>query len=251
MKVSKRCYAVTGLGYTAPWCVNAGFVVGDETTLVLDTGANWLAGATIHGYATAARPGNRMLVLNLEKHFDHVGGNGYFAERGIEILGHTACERTEAEFRAEKAEFNAAIPNATRRARGEAEAFYVNTRLTNPVRRIAEDTSLDLGGCAVEILLTPGHTATNLSAWVPGEGVLYAGDCLISGYLPNLDAGSSENWRTWLRSLDRLEALTPRAVVAGHGAVTTGGDVQRMIRIVRATLEGSVKAGVSPTAGRG
>ena len=243
---------MTGLGYSPPWCVNAGFVVGNETTLVLDTGGNWLAGATVHGYASAVRPANRLLVLNLEKHFDHIGGNGYFAERGAEILGHVACQRSAAEFREEKAEFNATIPNATRRARGEAEAFFVNTRLTNPgERRITEDTRLDLGGCEVEILLTPGHTPTNLSAWVADERVLYAGDCLISGYLANLDDGGPEEWRTWLRSLDRISALEPRVVVAGHGAVMTGSDVPRMIRNVRATLEGAVKAGVSPTGERG
>ena len=28
MKVSSRCYAVTGLGYIPPWEVNAGFAVG-------------------------------------------------------------------------------------------------------------------------------------------------------------------------------------------------------------------------------
>ena len=49
MRVSNRCYAVTGLGYLAPWCVNAGFVAGSEVTLVVDTGANALAAATIYG----------------------------------------------------------------------------------------------------------------------------------------------------------------------------------------------------------
>jgi glyoxylase-like metal-dependent hydrolase (beta-lactamase superfamily II) len=62
------------------------FVVGQHTTLVVDTGANALAAATIHGYATVARPGNRLVVIDTEKHFDHLGGNGYFRERGAESL---------------------------------------------------------------------------------------------------------------------------------------------------------------------
>src|SRR5450755_31912 len=73
MQLSSRCYAVTGLGYSAPWCVNAGFVTGDELTLVVDTGANRLAAQSIHGYASAARPGNQLRVINTEKHFDHIG----------------------------------------------------------------------------------------------------------------------------------------------------------------------------------
>lgn len=96
MKISNRCYAVTGLGYSAPWCVNAGFIAGDATTLVVDTGGNRLAAATIHGYAEATRPGNELLVINTEKHFDHIGGNSFFRRRGIDIWGHAAIRRTEA-----------------------------------------------------------------------------------------------------------------------------------------------------------
>ena len=40
MRLSNRCFAVTGLCYLPPWSVNAGFVTGDETTLIIDTGAN-------------------------------------------------------------------------------------------------------------------------------------------------------------------------------------------------------------------
>ena len=77
MRLSNRCYAVTGLAYSAPWCVNAGFIAGDKITLVVDTGANALAAQSIHGYASAARPSNQLRVINTEKHFDHIGGNSF------------------------------------------------------------------------------------------------------------------------------------------------------------------------------
>ena len=51
-----------------------------HTTLIVDAAANALAAATIHGYATIARPGNRLGVIDTEKHFDHIGGNAYFRE---------------------------------------------------------------------------------------------------------------------------------------------------------------------------
>jgi len=243
MRISQRCYAVTGLGLIPPWCVNAGFVTGDETTLIADTGANAFAAATIHGYAEAARPGNRMMVLNLEKHFDHIGGNSYFRERGIDVFGHPAIERTEQEFANEIAEFNAAIPNPVRRAHEEARAFYAGTVLMNPNRRIAGDTTLDLGGCEARVLLTPGHTATNLSVFVPADGVLFSGDCLVNGFLPNLDAGTVDDWRTWLGSLHRIASLRPRAIVPGHGHVVSGDGVAQLIDSVRGVLEQSIAAG--------
>ena len=248
MRLSPHCYAVTGLGYAPPWCVNAGFVVGDETTLVVDTGANTLAGQTVHGYAMAVRPGNRLWAVNTEKHFDHVGGNGYLRAQGAEIWGHVGIARTSAEFEAEIAEFNATVPNPRRRERGEAAAFFHDTGVANPDHPIDREMRFDLGGCGVEMLLTPGHTLTNLSVWVPEDRVLYTGDCLIAEYLPNLDAGTPEDWRVWLESIDRLEALHPEVVAMGHGPVARGDGVRQAVDTVRRVLRESIERGCSPTA---
>jgi glyoxylase-like metal-dependent hydrolase (beta-lactamase superfamily II) len=230
--------------------VNAGFVVGDNLTLVVDTGANALAAQTVHGYASAARPGNQLRVINTEKHFDHIGGNGFFRERGIDVRGHVGAVRTPDEFQAEIAEINDSISNPARRERGEARAFFHGTHLVNPNRQIDSDTRFDLCGCTVEILLTPGHTPGNLSVWVPDDGVLFTGDCLISEYLPNLDAGTPADWRIWLESLKRIELLKPAIVVAGHGPVARGDEIQAIVDTVRRVLIESIARGYSPTAER-
>jgi glyoxylase-like metal-dependent hydrolase (beta-lactamase superfamily II) len=247
LRLAPRCFAVTGLGYLPPWTVNAGFVTGEETTLIIDTGANAAAAATIHGYASVARPANRLLVLDTERHFDHIGGNGYFRERGMDVFGHSSIQRSDHEFRSEIAEFNAEISNPTRRARHEAEIFYHGTRLANPNRPITEDARMNLGAFEIEIILTPGHTPSNISVYVPSDGVLFCGDCLVNGYLPNLDAGSVADWRLWLKSLDRIAALAPRIVVPGHGPVATGGEVPRLTESIREVLLRSIEAGLSPT----
>ena len=251
MRLSTRCFAVTGLGYVPPWSVNAGLVAGEHTTLVVDTGANALAAATIHGYASAVRPGNHLLVIDTERHFDHIGGNGYFREHGIDVYGHASIDRTDDEFRAEVAEFNAAIPDAVRRGWGEAEVFYRGTILANPNRPLRDDTILDLGDCTAEILLTPGHTPSNLSVYVPADGVLFCGDCLANGYVPNLDCGTKPDWQRWLESLDRLSRLDLRAIVPGHGPVAAGTAVPRLIESVRHELERAIATGISPTARAG
>ena len=247
MKVAEHCYAVTGLGYVPPWSVNAGFICGDDLTLIVDTGACALAAATIHGYALTARPANRLAVINTERHFDHIGGNSYFRDHGLDVYGHILLRRTEDEFRAEMDEFNSLISNATRQARHEAAAFYAGTRLENPNRPIAQDTRLDLGQCDVEIVLTPGHTPANLSVWVPGDRVLFSADCLTNHYLPNLDSGNATDWHRWLLSLDRIEQLQPAVVVPGHGPVAIGDDVSRLIETTRAVLEQALVNGYSPT----
>ena len=220
--------------------MNAGFVVGDAETLIVDTGANTLAAGTIHGYASTARPGNTLRGINTEKHFDHIGGNGFFRDRGIDVWGHSGIARTEAEFQSEIDEFNAAIPNRARRDLGEAHVFFHGTRLQNPNRVVYEDTLFVLGGCRAEILLTPGHTPANLSVWVPEDRVLFTGDCLIVKYAPNLDSGSTADWTVWLDSIDRIERLNPAIVVAGHGPVATGDEVHVVIDTVRRVLREAI-----------
>ena len=128
---------------------------------------------------TLPPPGDKLRVVNTEKHVDHIGGNGYFRELGIDIWGHSGIARTPGEFQAEIAELNDAIPDPVRRARVEAQAFFHRANPANPTCPIQNDTTFDLGGLRVEILLTPGHTPTNLSVWVPDDGVLFTGDCLI------------------------------------------------------------------------
>lgn len=248
MRLSDRCFAVTGLGYLPPWTVNAGFIAGDETTLIIDTGANAAAASTIHGYASLARPSNRLMVLNTERHFDHIGGNAFFRDLGIDVYGHASIQRTEDEFRGEVDEFNAQIPNAARRAHQEAQVFYHQTPLANPNCPIAQDSRLDLGNCEIEILLTPGHTPTNISVWVPSGEVLYCGDCLVNGYLPNLDAGGPDDWLVWLNSLDRIDELAPQTVMPGHGPVAAGSQAADLIASVRDVLTRAIQRGRSPTA---
>jgi glyoxylase-like metal-dependent hydrolase (beta-lactamase superfamily II) len=241
MQISPRCFAVTGLAYIPPWSVNAGFIAGQEMTLVVDTGANALAAATIHGYASAVRPSNGIMVVNTEKHFDHIGGNSYFRDRGMDVYGHSEVERSEAEFREQVAEFRGAIPEVERR--GEEHAFYLDTRLENPNKAIRDDAVFDLGGCPVEVFLTPGHTSTNISIYVPGDRVLYCGDCVVNAYAPNLAAaGGRTGWQQWLQSLDRLERLAPKVLVPGHGPVAAGDDVARILAGVRQVLQRAADA---------
>jgi glyoxylase-like metal-dependent hydrolase (beta-lactamase superfamily II) len=236
MRVSEHCYAVTGLGYCAPWSVNAGFVTGGHTTLLVDAGANALAAATVHGYACAARPENHLIAVNTERHFDHIGGNGYYRERGIDIYGHPAVVRTPEEFRAEIIGFAAGISDSDRKERGEEQVFYQGTYLTNPNLPVEEDMRFDLGDLLALALLTPGHTPSNLSIYAPDDGVLFCGDALVSGYAPNLQGGGPAEWRQWLKSIDRIEEMSPRVVVPGHGAVARGDGVFRLIDSVRGCL---------------
>ena len=242
MKLSKHCYLISGLAVEPPWAVNAGFIVGRHTTMIVDTGSNRLSAQTIFGYAVCAKPDNKLMVANTEPHFDHMGGNGFFLGRNIDVYAHSGVERKYEAFLQNKEDFNNTIPNAVRRGRREADVFFYGTELANPNRVLSPGETVDLGEIGVTALSTPGHTPQNISLFVASEGVLYCGDCVVTGYLPNLEAGGVPDWERWLASLEVLEKLGPETIVPGHGYTVTGHvqigiELDNMKTIIRKAIE--------------
>jgi glyoxylase-like metal-dependent hydrolase (beta-lactamase superfamily II) len=76
------------LGYSPPWAINSGFVVGSEKTLIIDSGPMYLAAQTIYGYAKNIKRENELVVVNTEKHFDHIGGNFLSKKKELKIYAH-------------------------------------------------------------------------------------------------------------------------------------------------------------------
>jgi glyoxylase-like metal-dependent hydrolase (beta-lactamase superfamily II) len=232
MRITAHAYAVTGLGFIPPWSVNAGFIVGCDRTLVVDTGPSAHAGRTILGYARAVRPGNVILAVDTERHTDHLLGNGIFRDEGIDVYGHASIRRDAADLAAEIEELNRCIPQPGRRERGEGAVFFKGTRVENPNRTIDAETALDLGGFEARLFPTPGHTGTNLSVFSLPDRVLFTGDCVVDGYAPNLD-DPGMNRADWMESLDRLAALRAEVLVPGHGEILTGSAVASGIERMR------------------
>ena len=83
-----------------------------------------------------------------------------------------------------------------------------------------EGAELSLEGEALNVIEL-GHTDTSHSTalHVPALGLVVSGDCVYNEthlYLAECDQNARSEW---LRALDRIEALRPTAVVAGHGVL--------------------------------
>jgi glyoxylase-like metal-dependent hydrolase (beta-lactamase superfamily II) len=59
-------------------------------------------------------------------------------------------------------------------------------------------------------------TGSTTSLHVPSVGLVVAGDVVYAGIHPYLAETDTASREEWISALDRLEALSPRAVVAGH-----------------------------------
>jgi glyoxylase-like metal-dependent hydrolase (beta-lactamase superfamily II) len=76
---------------------------------------------------------------------------------------------------------------------------------------------IDLEGNKL-IVVRVGHTDTDDSTClhVPSIGLVAAGDAVYNGIHPFLNESTRQNRLEWIAALDKIDALKPSAVVAGH-----------------------------------
>jgi glyoxylase-like metal-dependent hydrolase (beta-lactamase superfamily II) len=179
---------------------NAGFVVGDDSVLVVDT---FLAAPAAEELLAEIRKRTPLPVrwaVNTHYHLDHLGGNAVLARAGAAIV---AQENVRAWTRTENLKFR---PN-------QKEAIESLT-LPNVTYREGGLT-LWLGSRRVDVFFRAGHTGGDSIVSVPEAGVVFAGDLFWNATLPNLiDADTA----AWVKTLDGfLEQFPAAAFVAGHG----------------------------------
>ena len=94
----------------------------------------------------------------------------------------------------------------------------VPSQLLTP--EVLEGDKLSLEGEELRVI-NLGHTdtANSTALHIPSIGLVISGDAVYNNTHPYL-AECDENARgEWLRALDKIEALLPKAVVAGHGVL--------------------------------
>mgnify|MGYP003577253471 CR=1 FL=1 len=93
-----------------------------------------------------------------------------------------------------------------------------------------DDTAIDLGGCCLRALHTPGHVSGALCYYEPDRQLLFTADTLFAGgILGGIFASGSNSDYLW--SLRRLQSLRIRAFFPGHGrnSQTPHDDIERGI----------------------
>ena len=80
-----------------------------------------------------------------------------------------------------------------------------------------EDEELELEGHKL-VAVNTGRTDTAHSTClhVPSIGLIVAGDAVYNGIHPYLGETDTQSRLEWISTLDKLEALKPKAVIAGH-----------------------------------
>ena len=199
-----------------PLVPNVGIVLGRERALVVDTAMGPANGGRIKAFADELA-GERELLLTIT-HFHPEHGFGAQAFGGATIVYNRAQLE---EFHEKGAGYLEMF-----RTFGESLARELEgVELVEPDDVYdGELCELDLGGRRLE-LRTWGlaHTRGDQVAFLPEERILFTGDLVeercfaIFPYFPPDDV--DVDGERWISVLERLEALEPKIVVPGHGAV--------------------------------
>jgi glyoxylase-like metal-dependent hydrolase (beta-lactamase superfamily II) len=113
-----------------------------------------------------------------------------------------------------------------------------------------EDNELELEGHKL-VAMNAGRTDTAHSTclYVPSIGLIVGGDAVYNGIHPYLGETDAQSRLEWISTLDKLEALKPKAVVAGH-KVPDNDDDPRIIAETRQYLRDFNRLNTATTTAR-
>jgi glyoxylase-like metal-dependent hydrolase (beta-lactamase superfamily II) len=195
--------------------VNSFLIVGSQRAVLFDSGLGVGRIGVVVGKLTSLP----VTVINSHTHFDHVGGNGEFAD-----VRNLADAYSLANARGEVAESLAAYASTTLDEDsmcGALPAGVTSREYVIPTWRaaahVADGELLDLGGRSVEVVRTPGHTPDSICLLDRANGLLFTGDTYYSGeiYLWAPET-SVAGYTASIARLVRLESGL-KLLLAAHG----------------------------------
>jgi glyoxylase-like metal-dependent hydrolase (beta-lactamase superfamily II) len=191
---------------------NAGFVIGDDSVLVVDSFFTTDAAKALVAEIRKLTPKPIRYVVNTHYHIDHTGGDAVLREAGAVIIAHRNVRKWVHDENVHL--FGDRITDA-RRAQ--------IAQLVLPDIGIDKDMTVWLGSRPVEIRMVEGHTGGDLLVSVPDAKVLFCGDMLWNHVSPNIIDG---NVAKWIASTSAFPATPHSDFVPGHGDVATAKDVE-------------------------
>ncbi len=166
-------------------------LIGRTRALLIDAGATW--SHDIHT-AVATLTNLPVTVIPTHLHFDHTDGLRYFHSIALIDLPETRSRVRNGMVHLSRYEYMGWF-------------LPVGPPVFHVTEWVKPDGFIDLGGRRVQVLWTPGHTATSVSVYDPGEKLLFAGDFIyptsLYAFLPDSSLSSYET------TVNRLLAVLP------------------------------------------
>ena len=187
---------------------NIGFIVGDKSILVIDTGGTPSIGEALHKKINDISNLPISYVVITHSHPDHYFGTNVFINKSIDIIGHSKLQRSlDANFEFYK---NLQLVNTRDQSVKEFENFKI-TKVVN----VDKNLSIDLGNRVVEIKAWPsGHTDNDLSIFDKKTRTLWTENIFIRR-TPSIRASV----KGWKKNLEETSKMDVNLIIPGHGPV--------------------------------
>jgi cyclase len=186
---------------------NPGFVVTSEGVVVIDTPQR--PTDAIAFKEEIEKKGAVQYLINTESHGDHFTGNFFFDVPCIAHEG-TRAAIANASLEVVKDRISMIDPEFKKKL----DDYQVRV----PSITFDKSMTLRLGEHEFQLLLTPGHTASETSVYVPQERIVFTGDNIFYKVQSFLHEAVPLEW---LESLERLKELDVDYYIPGHGEVCT------------------------------
>jgi glyoxylase-like metal-dependent hydrolase (beta-lactamase superfamily II) len=184
-----------------------GFVVTDTGVVLIDSGASKAGAALIEKAVASVTDKPVTHVINTGSQDHRWLGNGYFADKGAQVIALARTVDTQQRFASQHME---QLQTVLKTRLDGTRPFHA------PAPVDGNAAVLSIGGVDLHLRwLGDAHFPGDAVVWLPAEGVLYSGDLVyverLLGVLPWSDAAA------WREAFGRMEALAPRHIVPGHG----------------------------------
>jgi glyoxylase-like metal-dependent hydrolase (beta-lactamase superfamily II) len=213
VKVSDHVWAIMG------W-PNIGIVVGENATLVVDTGLGPRNGATAARVAKRLAPDNKLYLTTTHFHPEHAGGDSGFPAGTILIR--PKVQQDEMDKHGEE------MIQLFASRKDQWRELLTNVKLRAPDKTFDTELRLDLGGGVTARLLWFGgaHTKGDELTFVEPDKTLISGDVVQNKVVPNIsrDGGTPSSW---IAVLDQVEKLGAAHVLPTHSSVGDGSLVAK------------------------
>lgn len=238
---------------------NAGIIDLGDRTIVIDPFISPIAARDLEKHAEFLTGKPVSIVLNLDPHSDHTGGNQVFFP-SANIIGTPNARKYIEDHFDEEFEYNKKttpeelkqIQNqlkvASEKEKVELKLFeaqsraliesFPELRMTPPDITIRD--TMVIYGPKRKIIVIPtgtGHTTGDMVVYLPEEKIIFMSDQLFVERHPYLGDGDPESL---IRNLKTILELKPVIAVPGHGPVGNTNSIHAMIDYIE-TLTGMVR----------
>ncbi len=225
-RLSDGVYALMS---NTPFADNAGFVVGSDAVLVIDSHFN---GAMGHQIINAVKEQTDLPIrylLNTNAFGDHVFGNYVFPAE-TQIVAHRST------IEALKQSTVQGIAQTMRGTVGGDLSVFDGVVLRVPDRGFETQWSVDLGDTVVEMYwFGPSMSPHDSVVYLPKEKIAWTANMIFgAGTIPWARVGSLKAYSKTLQNFS--DAIEPEIIVSGHGEIVGGEIVDRYQSYLTETL---------------